>query len=707
VSMPPEAATLPVSRRVESVARRRLYRGLGISLIAAVTIAQAAYYNAPAAGLGETSTLVIALAFAAVCAVLAARRAEDPLERLFWRLFTVCGGLVLLGRVYLAFTGDQHVPSVATYLDIAAAVVFLVNLSFTTRFRDASLASRLRYLTDLTAALSAAFVVAFALWLRPLFDYSSLPLGTRIAASLYPAAGLLMVVGVVNNLAAGPSRRAAWEMFLGGGFALAGFACVLWPYWYVDLISPVVWIATPMIEVLWVAGVGMLGLAAMFRVTETSVAWRPLLASGAWRRKSSTQEVIAWFTLLIAVPSFATAAIVGGSTNRWLFVVGMIWLATLAVARATVTAIESESRAKWTDKDALTGLHGPATLRSRLEGEITTARRLGDPCAVVMLDVDDLAYVNEALGYARGDKLLRRVGRMLASGIGPHDVSCRLEADSFVLLFPGMDDVAAVEASAAVCERIARQLDVTLSAGVAVFPEHGQDADALIRAAEDAVRVSKCEGKNCATVYDETAASSLTRDERLRLLQERSRLATVRLVATGVDERHPRTAGHSRRVALLVSALATRIGLSRRRVRLLTIAALVHDVGKVGVSDALLGSQVVGTEAERRMMEEHPVLSARIVASTGLTDVALWVEAHHERWDGLGYPKGLAGEDIPLEARILAVCDAFDSSTRGQNGNVDISRAVADLHAGSGSKYDSLLAERLAVLVTEGRREAS
>lgn len=689
---------------------RSVHRAVAVALVTVVTIVQAAYFGAPSGSLAEASTLLIALAFAAVSAVAVALLARDSDERLFWSLFTLCGLFVFVGRVILALVPDSlAAPSPANYFDLMAIIVFLVDLALTTRFRESARGARLRYLADLLAAFTVVYVVVYSAWLVPLFRTAGLDVPSTAAASVYPAAGVLMVFGTAGNLLVGGRRRETWEVMLSVGFAFAGVACVLWPLWYVDMMTAAQFVSTPIIEILWVAGVGTLGLSAMFRLTEREEPWRPPYLGRTWWPSPTWSNIAAWSLLLLVVPAFTVSGLVAAPSNRWAFLCGVIVLGTFAVFRSTVTSLEAEARARWSDTDSLTGLPEAAAFRARLVSEVALARRHGEPLAVCIVDIDDFSYVNDSAGFARGDRLLRRVARTLRAEVGREDVLARQRADRFLLMLARADEEHAVVC----CERIrarlsAEDLAVTVSTGIAVFPAHGEDAESLLDAADAARRIAKCDGKDRVAVYDEDAAAR-TPAEQLRMLEERARLETVRLVAESVDARLPQTAGHSRRVAEIAVALASRLGLSKRRVRLIEIAALVHDVGKVGVPDSVIAKAEDLAAEEREMVEAHPALSAAIVSATGLTEVAQWVESHHERWDGSGYPRGLAAEDIPLEARILALCSTYDAllGERPWRDAMDAQSAAREIIDGKGAQFDPVLADRLLAIVSESHWEVA
>jgi putative nucleotidyltransferase with HDIG domain len=172
-----------------------------------------------------------------------------------------------------------------------------------------------------------------------------------------------------------------------------------------------------------------------------------------------------------------------------------------------------------------------------------------------------------------------------------------------------------------------------------------------------------------------------------------------------VDARHLMTRDHSENVAAYAVALGQALGLDRDRVVQLRRAALLHDVGKVAVSQATLSKPGRLTETEMAEIRLHSGVGATMLLHAGLLEEALWVRHHHERVDGAGYPDGLAGDDIPFEARIIFVADAFEAMTsdRPYREGMDVDEALAELRRCGGSQFEPRIVEALDTLVAEGQ----
>src|SRR5262249_14554007 len=168
------------------------------------------------------------------------------------------------------------------------------------------------------------------------------------------------------------------------------------------------------------------------------------------------------------------------------------------------------------------------------------------------------------------------------------------------------------------------------------------------------------------------------------------RLAAAMLLAEALDLRDPSTGLHSRTVGDFARLIATRLQLAPERVERVHAAGVLHDLGKLGIADAILYKPGALTDSEWAEMQRHPEIGARILLHAGLTDIAQWVRAHHERLDGRGYPDRLSGEQIPVEARILAVADAYEAmiADRPYRAGMATADARAELERCAGSQFD-------------------
>jgi diguanylate cyclase (GGDEF)-like protein len=341
--------------------------------------------------------------------------------------------------------------------------------------------------------------------------------------------------------------------------------------------------------------------------------------------------------------------------------------------------------------DPLTGLGNHRSFHERLQHELRTAEARNRTLTLCLLDVDDFKRVNDLFGHPVGDRVLAQVGARLRQ----NGEAFRLGGDEFALLLPGRTADESLPVAQSVLSRIAAvELEdvgsVTVSAGLVSFPLHGLRRDELIRLGDSALYWAKEHGKNLVRVY---------RPEVVELAELRSlahgpdRVARFRAAASlakAVDARDTYTGSHSARVAELGAWIAARMGLDVEQVELTRLAGSLHDLGKLAVPEEILRKPGPLTPQERLMLERHSQIGFRMLEGLGVDPVAEWVLHHHERWDGMGYPDGLAGDEIPLGARIIFVADAYDAMTsdRAYRSRLTPTEAVAELERCAGTQFD-------------------
>jgi diguanylate cyclase (GGDEF)-like protein len=341
--------------------------------------------------------------------------------------------------------------------------------------------------------------------------------------------------------------------------------------------------------------------------------------------------------------------------------------------------------------DPLTGLGNHRSFQERLQRELAKARSRDIPLTLCLIDIDDLKRINDLFGHPVGDSVLAQVGARLRQ----NGEAFRLGGDEFALLLPARSATEALPVAQTVIERIAAlELQeigsVTASAGVSTFPLQAFDRDELIRLADSALYWAKEHGKNRVHVY---RPDVLELAELRRLAHGPDRAARFRAAASlakAVDARDTYTGSHSTRVAELGAWIAARLGLDAEQVELTRLAGSLHDLGKLAIPEEILRKPGPLTPPERLVLERHSQIGFRMLESLDVNPVAEWVLHHHERWDGTGYPNGLAGEEIPLGARIIFVADAYDAMTsdRAYRGRLTPREAVAELERCAGTQFD-------------------
>jgi diguanylate cyclase (GGDEF)-like protein/putative nucleotidyltransferase with HDIG domain len=349
--------------------------------------------------------------------------------------------------------------------------------------------------------------------------------------------------------------------------------------------------------------------------------------------------------------------------------------------------------------DPLTGLPNHRCFQERLRTEVSRARRHDRPLTLAMIDVDHFKQINDVAGHATGDRVLAALGAGLRASLRDEDLLARIGGDEFALLLPetGEEDAHAVlERARRALERepLADGIRVTISAGLCGLAR-ARDEDALLRLADGALYWSKEQGRNVTYVYDPGTVRELSAAERLDRLQRSSALAGIRALARAIDAKDPSTREHSERVAALAARLAHARGWPAERVALLHEAALVHDVGKIGVPDAVLLKPDRLDDAEYEQVKQHAALGARIVDDILTPEQVAWIRSHHERPDGRGYPDGLT--EIPEGAALLAAADCFDVMTvaRPYSGAKSEDEALAECRDLVGEQFTSEAVEAL------------
>jgi diguanylate cyclase (GGDEF)-like protein/PAS domain S-box-containing protein len=345
--------------------------------------------------------------------------------------------------------------------------------------------------------------------------------------------------------------------------------------------------------------------------------------------------------------------------------------------------------------DGLTGLCNHRAFHDLLRAEAARAGRYDRPVAVVLIDLDHFKEVNDRHGHQTGDRLLVGVARALEAVVRETEVVARLGGDEFALLLPETG----VEGARATAERVrgavaalgvAAEHGVTVSAGVADLGQ-ATTADELIRLADGALYWSKVHGRDRVSAYDPERVEALSAAERAERLARGHALGAVRVLARLIDLKDASTHRHSERVAELAVRLGAELGWPEERRALLRDAALVHDVGKVVIDDAVLGKPGPLTTAEYALVKRHAPTGAQIAAEALNAEQTAWIAQHHERPDGGGYPDGLAGDQISEGGRILAFADVWDvmTSERPYKPAKPAGAALDECRALAGRQFDA------------------
>ena len=357
--------------------------------------------------------------------------------------------------------------------------------------------------------------------------------------------------------------------------------------------------------------------------------------------------------------------------------------------------------------DPLTGLLNRRAFEEELELELERSVRTDRPLSVVVGDIDCFRSINERQGHAAGDATLQAVAQNALKWKRRIDHAARIAGEEFALLLPETDERGAF----IVAERLRRAMHrsfvdsaagVSFSFGVATAPSHGTDAVALLHAADSATAAAKDLGGDRTVIYSDEVARTLGQ---LGHASGELQLATVIALAEALDIRDTGTGQHSHTVGRYAELMARELGFDEDRVERIRLAGVLHDIGKIGIPDRVLSKPGPLDADEWQEMYTHPEIGARLLARPEFEDLRTWILAHHERPDGLGYPRALGAEEIPLEARILAVADAYEAMTadRVYRPALGGETARAELLAGAGTQFDGQVVNALLRALDAGR----
>ncbi len=361
--------------------------------------------------------------------------------------------------------------------------------------------------------------------------------------------------------------------------------------------------------------------------------------------------------------------------------------------------------------DTLTGVSTRRVFEEKLDGECRRADRYNRGFCVAIVDVDHFKLINDKLGHSVGDRALSALGRCMLKQRRATDVLARYGGDEFILLLPETE----LHNAVTLMERIRvnvmdMRLDdgtsLTVSCGVvARAPGSRESANELVRRADMALYEAKRSGRNRTKAwradYSELHAVQQVNMSQVKALEERVAemsakskemfIQSIWGLIRALEARDPFTKNHSENVMRYAVGIAETLGMDAEEVAIIRRGAMIHDIGKIGVPDAILRKPGELTRSERRIMEEHPIIAVRILDQMRFLEREIpIVRYHHERWDGTGYPDGLRGTEIPRNARVLGVADALDAITsdRTYHRSRSLEQAMATLEEAAGSQFD-------------------
>ncbi len=405
----------------------------------------------------------------------------------------------------------------------------------------------------------------------------------------------------------------------------------------------------------------------------------------------------------------------------------------LHVASAQLNEISTLSG----DTDVLTGLKTHRAFQEALTREIEKASENDKPVSVVIFDINNISTINREFGHAKGDEIIKLVSEKIKQNIRSVDVAGRYGGDEIALILPDTDNSEATYITEYLnyslsCCLVDDVGSIKVSVGLATYPTCAREQEKLLILAEQAMIISKNKGyKNGISTtinaqdinfWNESALDSfaaviakrhsqlgLNFEEELvdkfhsdSLNSNNHMIDVVTSLAGAIDAKDTYTKGHSISVSRYAEALARALNLPDDEVERIKLGALLHDVGKIGIPENVLGRTTKLEDDEWEIMKQHPVIGAEKVLApvAALRDLIPMVKHHHEHWDGSGYPDNLKGEEIPLAARIVAVADTFHAliSDRPYRKGLPIEKAIEILRIGSGIQWDRELVRKFIVI---------
>ena len=380
--------------------------------------------------------------------------------------------------------------------------------------------------------------------------------------------------------------------------------------------------------------------------------------------------------------------------------------------------------------DALTQLYNHRGFQECLSKSLVEAEQSGQDLSIVMLDVNNISKINRELGHAKGDEVIKLVAEKVKHNIRKSDMAGRYGGDEIAIILPNTD----VDEAKYMAEYITYSLSccfvddvgpVKVSVGIASYPECAKDQEKLLILAEQAMYISQAQGykdgmsaiisSSDFNFWDDVALHSYAEvlskrhaqmgvnfeeellkkfnNEQINSVNHLSEIATS--LAGAIDAKDPYTKGHSTSVSRYSEALARAINLPEEEVERITLGALLHDVGKIGIPENILKKPDRLSDDEWAIMKQHPVIGAEkvLMPNEALRDLIPIVKYHHEHIDGSGYPEHLKGDEIPLAAKIVAVADAFHAliSDRPYRKGLSLDVACNILQEGAGKQWDTNL----------------
>jgi diguanylate cyclase (GGDEF)-like protein len=370
--------------------------------------------------------------------------------------------------------------------------------------------------------------------------------------------------------------------------------------------------------------------------------------------------------------------------------------------------------------DELTSLINRRHFFEVFEREILQAKIKSRPLSLMLLDIDHFKKVNDTFGHLTGDMVLKHIGSIFKNSLYPLDIPARYGGEEFIVLMPGTSLERAMQAAERLRQliqnynwtEVEERLKVTLSIGlISVKLSNLVNCEDMVKKADTALYVAKQKGRNCIVSWDQIQSDISSNRPVIqsldvlesKVLSMREQLRGEIIAMTSTFEKtlsraikDPFMAGHGKRVREYAISIAKDMDLPDDLTKIISVAALLHDIGKIGLCHDILNKSSELSEKEENILKTHPVAAAEILTPVGVFEDELQIiRQHHERFDGSGYPKGLKAKQISIGARILAVADTFDRLTYKKNNaqELTLNEALEFIKERSEAYFDPEVAE--------------
>lgn len=337
--------------------------------------------------------------------------------------------------------------------------------------------------------------------------------------------------------------------------------------------------------------------------------------------------------------------------------------------------------------DSVTGLYNHRFLQETIKLELNKCLNELKPVSLIILDIDSFKQFNDTYGHSIGDLALKSVAQMIQESIHGKGLAARYGGDEFVIILPNMSNEEACKVAEAIRKKAVELKHVHthkalgslyISLGVATAPYSGKSPEALFIAADSALYIAKYSGRNVVKSALELSNSELFNEDFPRYLESKKIMSLqkafsknsalgiqmIEAFIAAVDAKDHYTFDHSDSVSTYATKLARKMNLSDREIEKIRLGALLHDIGKIGIPDNILNKQGKLTKEEYEIVKQHPVIGTKIIQPIKSLETYFSIIMYHHEWfNGNGYPSGLKGSEIPLEARIVSICDVYDAMT--------------------------------------------